>query len=150
MYSLIRQTTIWDLHQQLYLILNQHYHLQLNSHSRRSLQSRKRRNKKRNYTHRLSRYRYCVVRVVYYRFKWFSIKKMLRDMSIRFIHIQKDKNRLFIGVKNFALRDQCYDRLPHCKKKANIPNPSKRFRRCQKASKCFERLKKRFLKSTKP
>jgi len=86
--------------------------VKLNSHSRRSLQSRKRRNKKRNYTHRLSRYRYCVIRVVYYRFKPFLIKKMLRDMNIRFIHVKKDKNRLFIGVKNSALRDQCHDRLP--------------------------------------
>ncbi len=48
------------------------------------------------------------------------------------------------------------DRIPKnteqytVKKRGVLPNPQKRFRRCQKASKCVQSLKKRIRKSTKP
>ncbi len=36
------------------------------------------------------------------------------------------------------------------KKKGTLPNPPKRFGRCEKACKCVESFKKRIKKSTKP
>src|SRR5271167_967887 len=38
----------------------------------------------------------------------------------------------------------------HSKKKGALPNPQKRFGRCEKDWKCVESLKKRIKKSTKP
>ena len=43
-----------------------------------------------------------------------------------------------------------YEYLIHSKKKGTLPNPQKRFGRCEKACKWLESSKKRIKKSTKP
>ncbi len=56
-----------------------------------------------------------------------------------------DEQRKKILTKRFSKRD-----VYTVKKKGTLPNPPKRFGRCEKACKCVESSKKRIKKSTKP
>ncbi len=51
----------------------------------------------------------------------------------------------------YAVVCHCSDKMVYTlKKKGTLPNPPKRFGRCEKACKCVESFKKRIKKSTKP
>ncbi|CAF5044033.1 unnamed protein product, partial [Rotaria sp. Silwood1] len=81
-------------------------------HRQRSIASRQRRNKKRNNTHRTRRYQHYITRPMYYKFKKSSIRKILEQHHINYIHIKDVDGILVIGVKNSLIQQQYQDQIP--------------------------------------
>ena len=71
------------------------------------------------------------------------------------IALSNSENRRSLSCsyqKLFAIKDCRVTSGPPCtlRKKGTLPNPPKRFGRCEKACKCVQSFKKRIKKSTKP
>ena len=85
------------------------------SHHRayRSVQARQRRNRKRNLVLRQYRDRHIVLRMVYHRFTIQLIKRVLRDLDVRYVHLKLNTSShvLSIGMKKPSLVDFYFDRL---------------------------------------
>ena len=85
------------------------------SHHRvyRSVQARQRRNRKRNLALRRYRDRHIVLRMVYHRFTIQLIKKVLRDLDVRYVHLKLNTSShvLSIGMKKPSLVDFYFDCL---------------------------------------
>ncbi|CAF3293175.1 unnamed protein product [Rotaria sp. Silwood2] len=82
------------------------------THQQRSKGSRHRRNQKRNNTHRTRRYQYYLTRSMYYKFTMPSIKKILKQHHINYVHIKEADGILIIGVKNALIQQQYQNRIP--------------------------------------
>ncbi|CAF1166667.1 unnamed protein product, partial [Rotaria sordida] len=82
------------------------------THRQRSTATRQRRNKKRNNTHRTRRYQHYITRSMYYKFKMSSIKKILKQHHINYIHIKDVDGIVVIGVKNSLIQQQYQHQIP--------------------------------------
>ncbi|CAF5025143.1 unnamed protein product [Rotaria sp. Silwood1] len=82
------------------------------THQQRSRVSRQRRNRKRNNTHRIRRYHYYITRSMYYKFTMPSIKKILKQHHINYVHVKEVDGILIIGVKNSLIQQQYQDQIP--------------------------------------
>ncbi|CAF4237703.1 unnamed protein product [Rotaria sordida] len=81
-------------------------------HQNRSVEARRRRNRKRNDVFRRRRFRYVMTRPVYSRFTIKSIRKILRQYDISYIHTKIKQELLIIGVKYNKIKDQNEPKLP--------------------------------------
>ncbi|CAF2932692.1 unnamed protein product [Rotaria sp. Silwood2] len=82
------------------------------THQQRSRSSRQRRNRKRNNTHRTRRYQHYITRSMYYKFAMTSIKKVLQQHHINYVHVKETDGILIIGVKNALIQQQYQNRIP--------------------------------------
>ncbi|CAF4184300.1 unnamed protein product, partial [Rotaria sordida] len=82
-------------------------------HQNRSVEARRRRrNRKRKDVFRRRRFRYVMTRPVYSRFTIKSIRKILRQDNISYIHTKTKQELLIIGVKNNKIKDKNEPKLP--------------------------------------
>jgi hypothetical protein len=87
---------------------------------RRSSQAKQKKNRKRNNQLRSTRYRYCLTRPFYYKFKSRTLRKLLRQHGVEFRHIKKVQDRVVIGVKTDEARRDYERTLPsNCFNKNN-------------------------------
>jgi hypothetical protein len=87
---------------------------------RRSIQAKQKKNQKRNNQLRSTRFRYCLTRPFYYKFKSRTLRRILRHHGVQFRHIKKVQDRVVIGVKTDQARRDYEGTLPYnCFNKKN-------------------------------